>query len=343
MGLFDKLKETVNSAKESVQSVSDPLADPIVKKYFEIICGMRHTFLATGPEKVSGNETAKKYVEYFLESPCDEERLENALSLYNLSRNDSPNNKSEMILSDFRKSLSESTTYRLNRYYATMLFCREEVTMALMDFNNILDVISDNVNYKHFSQGMEKMQYNRTIKNIVITESFCGGKSITRELVLEYLKDCFIGRMCSEKYNNLYDVKDDIALLTLRALNFEKCNGNSEEYKALTSDDYRNFVLSVPYYSRAIEDNPFDKEKYIAKFSESVRNGKIFYSLYSSYKNGFNIESVHDYFCDFACNLLWKEITGKRYWLDENEEDISESTEPRHVFNILCSYFRNPD
>ena len=338
MGLFDKIKGSVNSAVGS-----DPLSDPIVKKYFEIICGMRATFLSTEAEEVSNNEKAKKYIEYFLESSCDEEKLEKALSLYNMSRSDYPNNKTELILSNFRKSLSESTTYRLNRYYATMLFCREEVTMALIDFNHILDVIEENVNYKHFSQGMEKLQYNRAIKNIVITESFCGGRSATQKLVLEYLEDSFIGRIKSEKYNTLYDIRSDIAQVTLRALNFEKQNGNSEGYKSISEEDYRNFVLSVPYYSRVIEDNPFDKEKYINAFSERVKSGKIFYSLYSSYTNGFHIEAIHDYFCDFACYLLWKEITENDNWINEDGEDISESKNPRDVFNILCYYFENSD
>ena len=79
MGLFDKLRGVVDTAKNTINSVmdaNDPLADLTVKKYFEIVCGMRHTFLSSGEELVTGNVKAKRYVEYFLGGACDEEKLE---------------------------------------------------------------------------------------------------------------------------------------------------------------------------------------------------------------------------------------------------------------------------
>lgn len=342
MGLFDKLKETVNVAIGSAPNVTDPLADPVIKKYFEIICGMRNTFITSSSNKVSGYIKAKKYIEYFLKSPCDEEKLQKALELYNLSCKDYPQSKIEIMATDFRKKVEKSNAYCLERYYANALFCQEEIDMAANEYDEILNVIKNNVNYGHFSQGLSKMQYSSIIKNLVISQSFCTGNSITQKLVLEYLMDSFVCRINSERYNSLYDIHDDIALLTIRALNFEKCHGNLNEYKPISKDDYYSFILSVPYYSGVIENNPFEKERYISRFVNDISSGKVFYGLYLSYKDGFYLDCAHDYFGDFACNLLWKKIASERNWLNENGEDVSESTRAKDIFGMFFAYFRNP-
>ena len=40
MGLFDKLREVVNTVVDSTQGTSDPLSDDVVKKYYEMIYGI---------------------------------------------------------------------------------------------------------------------------------------------------------------------------------------------------------------------------------------------------------------------------------------------------------------
>lgn len=90
-GLLQKIKDTMHP-------VADPLSDPVVKTYFEIICGMVITFKLSANLAVTGNERAKKYVEFFIKQSCDETKLEKALELYNLSMNENSNNKIEKIL-----------------------------------------------------------------------------------------------------------------------------------------------------------------------------------------------------------------------------------------------------
>lgn len=339
MGLFDKLRNVVSTT----QSDNDPLADVVVKNYFEIICGMRHTFLSSGPEKVSDNEIAKKYVEYFLGCSCDEEKLQKTLELYNISRVDYPNNKTEAILSDFRKSLINSTRYCLNRHEACKMFYNNEILMAARELNEILEIIKNNVNYRHFSQGVQKMNYSSAIKDIVITNSFFEDNPVMKQIVLEYLVDTLLGRMNSEKYNMLYDAHDDVALVVIKALHFEKHGKQREGYTTITDNEYRNFVLSVPYYNRVIEDNPFDKEKYIAKFTKGIKSRQVFYGVYSSFKDCFHITSIDDYFCDAICNLLWKTISQVCDWENSDGNLISESKSMTDVFNMILTYLDNPD
>ena len=332
MGLFDMLKRE-----------KDPLSDLTVKNYFEIICGMRHTFLAIEPEIVTGNEKAKAYVEYFLGTNCDDEKLEKALELYNISRTDYPNGKTETILSDFRKSLLKSTNYTLDRYKATKMFCQKEIEKARIEYDKVLEVIKDNVNYKHYSEGVKKIAGGEIVRGIVIQESFCDGNPITQKIVVEYLIDTIIGRKTSETYCTHSDPDDDIALITLKALHFEKEAKNKENYISITDDDCRKFISEVFYYNSSIQDHPFDKEKYITKYVELIKSRSVFNGIYRSQKEGIYIISLDDYFCDAVCNLLWKEIASRRRWLNKDDKEISDSKKPNDVFNILRGYFDNPN
>ena len=350
MGLFDKLRDTVDNAKnsinkaiESAQNANDPLSDPVVKQYFEIICGMRNTFLSTGPETVTGNEKAKKYIEYFLGTSCDREKLERALELYNLSRNDYPTQKAEIIVSDFRKSLTKSTRYQLNRYQAHKKFCQRQIEMSTAELNQIIDVIKDNANYRFFSQGLSKMHCDSIVKDIVIANSFCEGNPITRKVVLEYFIDTVVGRMNSETYTSLYDVTDDISLIVLKALHFEEYGKSREGYTTVTAQEYRDFVLNVNYYKGVIDKNPFDKEKYIEKFINKISQRQAVSGVYSSFKECHHITCVDNYFCDALCNLAWKAIAGVADWLNAYDENISNSRNVSDVFDILVTYFENTD
>lgn len=347
MGLFDKLRGVVDTAKNTINSVmdaNDPLADLTVKKYFEIVCGMRHTFLSSGEELVTGNVKAKRYVEYFLGGACDEEKLEKTLELYNISRTDYPKGKTEEVLSKFRKSLMNAKEYQLDRFKACELFCQEEIAAAAVEYDKILNVIKDNINYMHFSQGLKKMQCDEAVKSIVIANSFYDGNPITQKLVLMYLIDSYCGRINSSKFNSLYDYHDDVALLVLKALHFEKYGGDKENYISITDEDYRKFVLSVNYYKNEIDDNPFDKEEYIVRFAEGIKKREVFYIVYTSFgRECFHISCIDDYFCDAVCNLAWKVIATKRKWLNQNGDDVSESNRESDVFNILCTYLRDPD
>ena len=78
MGLFDKLKnaidtatDAINKSIESSQSINDPLADPTVKEYFNIIYDMRMSLGWFGEESSEVNSRAQKYIELVLGEACD--------------------------------------------------------------------------------------------------------------------------------------------------------------------------------------------------------------------------------------------------------------------------------
>lgn len=341
MGLFDKLKsaidtatDAINKSIESSQKSNDPLSDLTVKRYFEIICGMRHTFLVTGPEKVTGNEKAKNYLEHFLGGSCDIEKLERALELYNLSREDYPSSKEATIVSDFRKLLRDSTEYDMDRYEACKLFCQKEIEAVTIEYNRVIDVIKDNINYDHFVQGLKKIDCDASIKDVVVYNSFAEGNPITRQLMFDFFCNSFTSLITNVNYKALYGIHDDIAKVVLKALHFEKCGESKEGYTSVTDDKYYNFVMNTSYYNEEINDHPFDKDEYTEKFIKQIKESKALSKI------GYSVIFREDYYCDLACNYMWKTIVQTGSWVN-NGEDISNSTKEQDVFNILCHYFKN--
>ena len=72
MGLFDKLKEVVNTAADSInkameesKNAKDPLGDPAVKKYYEVAYGLMKSI-----DRVTVN-AIRKHIEHQLGEPCD--------------------------------------------------------------------------------------------------------------------------------------------------------------------------------------------------------------------------------------------------------------------------------
>lgn len=334
MGLFDNL------------FWKDPLADVTVKKYFEIICGMRHSFLASGPEPVIGNVKAKRYVEYFLGEACDEGKLTTTLELYNLSRADYPKDKTGKVLSDFRKELGRNkpTKYMCGRYEAYKLFCPEEIEDTMVEYNKVLEVIKDNVKHAHFAQGIKKINRDRDLIHIAIDNSFHAENAVTKQIVLDYFYDILVNIMHDTKFNELYSRYNTLAQIAVRALHFENNSEKRENYNTVTDEEYRNLVVSIPYYNKAIENHPFDKAEYIEKFAKAVKESGILYIAFSSYKepNCFPMVCIDDYSLDSICNLIWKEISNKREWINNDGEDVSKSKEPSDVFLMLFTYFDAP-
>ena len=350
MGLFDKLREAVNTVVDTVmdstQSTSDPLADEVVKKYFEIIWSMRQSFLASEPEPVNDNIRAKRYVEYFLGEACDEEKLKTTLELCNRSLTDYSTDKTTQMLSDFRKELGRNkpTKYMCGRYEAYKLFCPEEIEDTMVEYNKVLEVIKDNVKHAHFAQGIKKINRDRALIHIAIDNSFHAGNTVTKQIVLDYFHDILVNIMHDTQFNKLFSRHDTLAQIVVRALHFENNSEKRENYNTVTDQEYKNFVVSIPYYNKAIEDHPFDKEEYIEKFAEAVKESGILYTAFSSYKepNCFPMAYIDDYSLDAICNLIWKDVSNKREWINTEGEDVSMSKEPVDIFRILLTYFDNP-
>lgn len=203
MGLFDKLKNIMNTSSEA----SDPLQDETVKKYYDIIYDMRTSRGWFGVEKADVNSRAKKYVELILGEACNEEHFVKAVELINLSRNDHPINKFEIQLVNYRNSLYEE--YKARDYKSTYDFdlkticatCYAELLAEIKsNYESMLNVIEDDESCECLEDGLKKYIFDKhrdtqdssVVKDclcIAITDSFVEGNEATKEIVFELLEN----------------------------------------------------------------------------------------------------------------------------------------------------------
>lgn len=198
MGLFDKLKEAVNTVvdtvKESAQGINDlnqgvPALDEETKKYYEIIYWMRTNQHWYGKESTDENSRARKYIELMLDEPCNEDSFKRAVELTNLGHNYYPSNTKDKVGielnaldSKLNNELAEvNNKSRQGLYEEAESLCRyncdsdkayrvcyghliEEIKML---YNGILDVIKDDVNCEHFIEGFNKRIYQKYSKEFL--------------------------------------------------------------------------------------------------------------------------------------------------------------------------------
>ena len=159
MGLFDKLKNIMNTSSDA----GDPLQDEIVKKYYDIIYDMRMSRGWFGTESADVNSRAKKYVELVLGGACDEDRFVKAVELINLSNTDYPNTKLEKQMVEYRKSLYQE--YKAREYKSVYGFdlktvceaCYKELLADIKSkYEAMLNVIDSDENCEYFDDGLEK-------------------------------------------------------------------------------------------------------------------------------------------------------------------------------------------
>lgn len=352
MGLFDKLREVVNTVVDSTQGTSDPLSDDVVKKYYEMIYGMRTSLAWSGNESTDENSRARRYVEFLLGEACDDEKFKKAVELTNLSRTDYPKNKLEEQLKAFNKTLKELKKYGCETETAYNVCYKELVAEFKSEYNMILDVIKDDVNCKLFGQGLYKRIYEKydkldsvtrnDITFIVIANSFYEGNTITRKVVLDYLLDIFNNRVNNRKTDEFENRASQIEKMALKALHFEKYGKDKAGYTSITDADCREFILNDVSYKKKLAEHPFDQETYIERYIKNIMEWSAFRKDYSSYDKDtlFWFGVCEDYFIDAACNLAWREIA-KEYTECVNDagENVSESKNIRDVVNMLCDYF----
>lgn len=347
MDLRDTLQTKLGELKEKAQSIvgtflkktEDPLADIEARKYFEVLCGMGFS-VPMGSDGAQKMERSKKYIEYFLGGVCNEEKLQKAIEAYERSMKVG-SSEVETELREERYRFEKTESYRLDKFKASRMFCQDEIATATEGISNILEVIKDNLNYRHFSQGLYKLKCSDTIKNIVIGDSFCNGDPITRELVIKHLLDTFVSRITDDSYNRLRGYAHDMALVVLKALNFEYYGTEREGYPPINDNEYINLVNSVAAYKNTIENHPFDKERYTEKFVNSIKNAKVFAGwAYGPSPDSFTFDKIEDYFCDAVCHALWKKIAAEGNWA-RNGKDISNSQDYADMFDMVYTYLKN--
>ena len=362
----DKLEEiTKNSSSkyDPEASARELLSDETVKNYFENICDMEWSIskaggLSTETTLTKNIELVKTYIEHFYGKICDEEKFQTAFDTYIRTKNiNAKTDSKEWLLEcaiaglvtsrqkEFTESLekddefkSSATLQRIRntkRFQAYRVLFADDIAAATTEYQKVLDVIKDNVNRNHYSQGLEKISFsNDIIKNegikdelidIIEIEYFLNNNPITQEMIFHSTE---YGMFFNMNWKNR-DYRCYISMLILRALHFEK-HGHvgRENYISISNDDIRNYVLNVDYFKNKINDHPFDIDKYIGYAIEEIKPCDVVMHY-----------EPDEYFSDAVCNMMWKRIAKSRNW-SKDVKIISDSKDLNDIFDIICTYFQ---
>ncbi|MBE6756801.1 MAG: hypothetical protein E7555_10145 [Ruminococcaceae bacterium] len=363
MGLFDKFKSAVDTAADAInktielsQKINDPLADPMVKKYYEITYGLIKTIGQAGYDAI------KKYIEYHLGEPCDETTLRKTLECYSygsytgcplydiIEVNPFGDNNKNKKLDEVNKVLNTLNLYRCAKEEAYDICFKKEIEEITSEFENVVNVV-DKYGFKHLEEGMHRI-YTNHYKNMgpehyynsihmVVKKKFLEGNSAVETILVTCLDHA------AYEYKKI-DGPLRIASIVLRALNFEKHGDSEEGYTSFTKDECLDFVTNNEYYMDATkgraEKNPFDTIDYNADFANQIididiMSGKDIINPKISYRKKADRwmpdYKTEPYYTDKVCNLYWKHIIKDNY-----EENIINSDD---AFDIVCKHIFSED
>lgn len=342
MGLFDKLKEVVNTAADSInkameesKNAKDPLGDPAVKKYYEVAYGLMKSI-----DRVTVN-AIRKHIEHQLGEPCDETILQKALEcywgspLYHIITENTFGEDKQKKIEEVNRTLDALNQYRITKEEAYTLYYNEEVEKITAEFNKVLEVVEQH-GFKHFKEGMNRLWSNNH-ENIGINAYYDIVHMIVKNMLFEanpgakrVLITCLDhGTYRFHKVNGSFR----IASIALRALHFEKYGNSEEGYTSITKDEILDFVSNNEEFKEKAkeltEENPFDTKNYNVEFAEGIMSVDIMSGAFEHDFGGRQIAKTEcwmpdyetePYYTDKVCNLYWKYLENH---LDENTEDLN--------------------
>lgn len=354
MGLFNKLESAITNAATKISN--NPFNNEIFKKYYEIVYGL---LLSVGEMNYDG---IKRYVEFNLNEPCTEEKLEkvvfyftkfkpmyhkNGTLLYKLCSNQDLKSRASIdkdismrtanILIKTNESLSEVKAYTCTRKEAYNICYKDIFESIKSEMLFALNIVSER-GYKYFEEGHEKIK-NKYEKMI--------GHEKTKELIHDailyfYFEDNKGAKMVllAGLDGVLYKKKSacKIASVVLRAFNFEESSKSIDEYISFSEKMCKEFVLNNDYFKSRIADHPYNQEEYSDNCIKDILNSETFCNnrFENSYLPIINSTSSWGepeiYYADSVCNLYWKEVSSKY----EN----GGSKNPNDVFDMICDYVK---
>lgn len=364
---INKVTDTVQNAVDTAQSGYEPLPDDISKKYYEIAYGLmssvyhtRYTNNIFGEEieeteyDIVPFDAVKKYIEYHLNQPCDEGKLLSILDNYFYVNNDRIYNRyvggtegNAFIRSNLadkklptlkinkliekNNELDQIKTYRCTRdeFYN---ICYNDIFYDIKsEYNYILEVIERTGQSYHLFEGLRRIEkkYLNVIDNIAthdmihkaIANSLYEGNETVRNFILEY----FYGIHKDSEGKYIYIFASKVAV---RAWHFEKYGQDKTNYISITEDECRNFVLNSKSYMNEVENHPFDRDAYIAKYTDTIKNSGMSFSC--DYSHG-----KDEYFIDTICNLAWKEASEHFNVVYDSDDSWATKTDAEKE-NYIC-------
>ncbi len=378
MGFADKLRSTINKVSGTAQAAADPLPDETSRKYYEIAYGLMssvcHTdcthsvLLDKEIEKTHYDivpfDAVKKYIEYHLNQPCDENKLLSILDNYfyvwrdgkriyhrytggtegeAFIRSDLATKKLPVLkinqLIEINNELDQTKIYRCTRdeFYN---ICYSDIFSEIESgYSDVLDVVERTGKTEHLFEGIHRIakKYLYVIDDIAtrdmihkaIANSFYEGNENVKKIILEE----FCKRDINDGDAHLYLFASKVAV---RAWHFEKYEQNQATYTPITEDECRNFVLNSKVYMKEVEEHPFDRDTHIVKWVDIIKKSMSFSCDYSNGED--------KYFIDAVCNLTWKEASEYFNVVYDSDDGWATNTDAEkqvYICGIIYNYIKD--
>ncbi len=343
MGLFDKVREVVNT----LQNSNAPLSDETERTYYEIAYGLLSLFSHVHYDGI------KKYVEFHISQTCDEAKLQRALSNFGVEaakklywryatkevlrskksgEKGFTDQKIEKLI-EINQYLDESKKYRCSKEKAFDICYKDIFPEIKSEYEKVIE-ISETHGISHFREGAYRIikKYQDRIGEYVLAEmirsltreKFIEGNHTVKIIVLAYLRL----ELCDKKITSFKKFR--VASVALKALHFEAFGQTENEYSTISEEECKEFVLNNDMFISEIDEHPYDTDKYTREFIDNIINATLFDSL-SVYDNFWMPLSKGDpYYADMVCNHFWKFVADKY--------DDGESTDINDVFDIIFDY-----
>ena len=370
MGLFNKILETVDLAKEKIQCAINgetmsneehPLADETVKKYYEIIYGLLASVWLDRtklPTKVQ-YKGIKKYVEHFIDEKCDEEKLQKALfyfehdhydykpieTLYSLYFDEDgmffrcTSSRAEINISKFAAKkimemnsiLEEDTTYRC----AT----KEEAFEICYNISGVLNKVK--AQYEEILVNIENNigTFRKDIKELVDNCVKAYRDALQSDTIKDYIRnvtrDKFFESDSNVRFLSICSVYSSLSYdyhIASIALRTVHFEkyGNNEKDYTSFTDDECRKLVTSEDIFMGELNKFADEDETNRYINEKIQSIKKTDMLYSNIANFWMPNKEDMYYADKVCYEFWTDVANK------NDMDFAQDIST--VFNTIRKY-----
>ncbi len=355
---IENVKNIENKKSESKTKKDNVFSDEIIKKYYEVIFGM---IKSIGDDFIKNEKIsliAKAYIEKQLNESCDEEKMQEALNLFKISKTGISSNsyydKKTVFLRGYNEDLGKINNYLDNNFDIVNLCFQDEYKLIEKEYEEILETIKNQPKPSYFGQGINEKIYKKykntvgdelteLITSKIIYNSLVSGNIVVKSAMIGLVKTLFDVAINKVKGNDSVLPRFLVAL-SVRALHFEK----TPNVASIEKSEYRELLLSHSYY----------KNKFGPFMPEDKISDEISYSI-NGYGGGEDLPlsllsriryQIEGYDCiegvlrldnkiyNLICNLVWKDAIEDERTNDEGV-NITNSQEVSDIFTILNQYF----
>lgn len=316
MGFLDKL----NSFIQAATSKQSPLADPTERAYYEIVFNVLRVI------HVADYLAIKRYVDFTLGQPCNEEVLQSALKYIRSSARDDgsvryENYQDHDLYTSKPQELCEIRSEIVKRVRLAELAPRkmeilgicfaEEIENIKSEINKALDIPLETASKVFLNQALGKIKADLKCRDellyLAFKQSFLEENDVVRLAMQKHYMNV-LERRAKNKNDDIPTVIY-FSAMAFRAAHYEKCSAKENEYKPFPVNECGKYIKASEFFAT----QPFDEYptllgSYVQKFREaSVFFDSTTYTIFDLRKF-WDICTKDDYFMDTLCYLGWSTI-----------------------------------